>query len=338
MIQIGRITSAFNFRPRKSITFDRLAILNRPKSIDFAKYRRLYRPPSRGHIVKIAIDSECCKCDHAHAYVNFSLRPGDSDFAYIALFQTVDSSWYEFRPSTLLLGSAAEVSQYNSIGRLFAAIVTQVLAIPIIDYYGDVGFYSSAMLPVGFRRLSRSWPPCYGRASRWETSICEISIYLALKGIPPTPNNGVELRNSTTPDRQHQLSPIIDKVLSDGPIAHHAMERLVAKLGFAQTSIYNRFARATTHPLYRELYLKLYFPKDHKRLLGVLGGGVELRLRRTRRLSSSGNSDVGCLTYTDASYDGESGRLGEAAIDRHRFINHPRQVDTVSERMASGTQ
>ena len=75
-----------------------------------------------------------------------------------------------------------------------------------------------------------------------------------------------------------QLVSIIDMLVSAESLAHRGIGRLVGELGFAQTSIYNRFARAMLQPLYRKLYENPYFPNAHKILLALLGGGVsELR-------------------------------------------------------------
>lgn len=76
---------------------------------------------------------------------------------------------------------------------------------------------------------------------RGETSIGDDTVCLGLMGLFHSPDNGVKVVVSLSNGRIVGIISLIDSDISKKPIAHCASESLVGKLGFAQTSIYNRF-------------------------------------------------------------------------------------------------
>ena len=79
---------------------------------------------------------------HIAAYKFLPLRPSDSQFAAIALWNPDGENWYVCFPRAHLFGSTAAVLHYNCFSRLLTALLTRLLTLPIFGHFGDFGFYT----------------------------------------------------------------------------------------------------------------------------------------------------------------------------------------------------
>ena len=84
------------------------------------------------------------KIDHRAAYKALPLRPTDSDYAIIALWNPKTRTWHGFRPKTQLFGSTAAVLHYNCLSRIIASMACRLLHIPTVGYFDDFGFLCNA--------------------------------------------------------------------------------------------------------------------------------------------------------------------------------------------------
>ena len=77
------------------------------------------------------------KADHEAAYKQLPLAPKDQPNAIIALFCPDDGKRYGFTARTPVFGDTAAVLHYNVFFRLIAALVNQLLGIPLICFIDD---------------------------------------------------------------------------------------------------------------------------------------------------------------------------------------------------------
>ena len=84
------------------------------------------------------------------------------------------------------------------------------------------------------------------------------SLSLACREIPPCRDNGFVLSVSLTSDKAEAWAGQLRPHLATGAISSHELEKLIGKLGFSQTNLFGKFARALMRPLYRKFYDRNY--------------------------------------------------------------------------------
>ena len=123
--------------------------------------------------------------------------------AYIVLFNPTDNCRYAWRPLALLFGPTTAVLHYNTFSRLCSALVMRILAIPVVAFYEDFGFPIDHEIAREGMRAFVSLAPLLGLGIKMgkKTSIDNDSIYLASRGISPSPNSNIRLIISPSGDR-----------------------------------------------------------------------------------------------------------------------------------------
>ena len=85
-------------------------------------------------------------------------------------------------------------------------------------------------------------------------------IYVGLVGESPTSTNGMWLGISLPAEKAQKRIDIIESHIAAESITFNQLGNVIGKLGFAQTHVFNKFARCMVQPLYRKLYLGEFNP------------------------------------------------------------------------------
>ena len=108
---------------------------------------------------------------------------------------------------------------------------------------------------------------------------------------------------SLSTEKATHCASIIDKITQDGHISHALLESLSGRLGFSQTAVFGRFARAMLKPL----YTKLYDPRYTTALTTALTRNLRLRVATLLNILpviiSFARCRPGWILYTDAAFD-----------------------------------
>ena len=191
------------------------------------------------------------KIDHEAAYKALPLRPADTRHAVIAIWGPNTKAWFGFRPRTLLFGSTAAVLHYNCLSRIIASLACRILLIPTLGYFDDFGFLvnapDAAMTMAAFTELFT----ILGLSLKTAKSVVGThNTFLGLSAHFPSPTNQMTLSLALSQDKANSWASIIDGIIKDGHLHHALLESLIGRLGFAQTAVFGRFARAMLKPLY----------------------------------------------------------------------------------------
>ena len=133
----------------------------------------------------------------------------------------------------------------------------------------------------------------------------------------------MSLSLSLSPEKASLWAPTIDKIITDGCIAHALLESLIGRLGFAQTAVFGRFARAMLKPL----YAKLYAPRYSAALTPALTRNLRWRgatlMNILPRIITFKRNKPDWVLYTDAAFDNGPGGARLAAIFFRAHANPP---------------
>ena len=181
--------------------------------------------------------------------------------AQVAMRHPIPRRRYAMRPETLLFRSPGAVLRYNVMRRLFGAISFRILGIPTLSFVDDFGAPTRASIieeaAFSFKIAADSIAMLHKDT---ETDVGNKIIYSGMAGHFPGPDAGRCLIIPLSSGWAQLIVFTLSVPIRIRSIAHNSTVRLIGKLGFASTSLYNRFPRATIHPLYRKLYSDPYFP------------------------------------------------------------------------------
>ena len=249
------------------------------------------------------------KIDHEAAYKALPLRPADARHAVLAIWDPLSRLWYGFKPKTLLFGSTAAVLHYNCLSRIIASIACRVLLIPTVGYFDDFGFLvnarDAAMTMAAFTELFS----ILGLTLKTAKSVVGThNSFLGLSAHFPAPTNQMTLSLTLLPEKAAKWAASINEFIREGFISHAALESLIGRLGFAQSAIFGKFARAMLKPLYAKLYAPRYSPALTPALIrNLLWWGATLKNLSPRKITFN-RSKPDWVIYTDAAF--EEGKAG----------------------------
>ena len=244
------------------------------------------------------------KIDHEAAYKALPLRPDDSRHAIIALYNPSLRGWFGFRSRTLLFGSTAAVLHYNCLSRIIASLACRLLLIPTIGYFDDFGFLVSALDSASAMSAFSELFSILGLSLK--TAKSEIGTHITFLGLAarfPAPANHMTLSLSLSPDKARKWASGIETLIREGSVSHMALESLIGRLGFAQSSVFGRFARAMMKPLYTKLYAQRYSATLDPTLIRTLAWWVATLRNILPRVISFERSKPDWVIYTDASFE-----------------------------------
>ena len=247
------------------------------------------------------------KIDHRDAYKSLPLRPSESNYAIIALYQPESRRWFGFRPKTQLFGSTAAVLHYNCLSRIIASLACRILLIPTIGYFDDFGFLCIASEAALVMADFAAFFQMFGLELKLEKSaIGSHIVFLGLLGSFPNPSNHMTLSLSLAQEKSERWINMIRQIIADRKISHMALESLIGRLAFAQTAVFGRFVRAMLKPLYAKLYTPHYNPHLSEMILRNLARWRATLTNINPRVIKFDRSHPDWVLYTDAAFE-ESG-------------------------------
>ena len=150
-----------------------------------------------------------------------------------------------------------------------------------------------------------------------KTAKSEIGTHITFLGLAasfPAPTNQMTLTLSLSPEKAKRWASLIDYFLQEGAITHAALESLIGKLGFAQSAVFGKFARAMLKPLYIKLYAQRYLPALTPALIRNLRWWRTTLKNILPMTVSPNRSRPDWVLYTDAAFDGGADGARIAAI------------------------
>ena len=297
--------------------------------------------PGWGHITsasRILSTRQCAwafgKVDHEATYKALPLRPADARHAVIALWDNTTKAWFGFKPKTLLFGSAAAVLHYNCLSRLLASLACRILMLPTIGYFGDFGFFAYAPDSAMDMATFSEFCSLLGLSLKMaKSSIGTRNTFLGISAHFPAPTNRMTLTLALTPEKASTWASLIDRFIAEGHISHAQLEALIGRLGFAQTAVFGRFARAMIKPLYTKLYAKRYNSAIAPPLMRNLRWWGATLMNIIPRVVAFDRSNPDWVLYTDAAFD--SGPQG-ARIAALFFRTHKNPPHHIAEVLVTG--
>ena len=143
------------------------------------------------------------KVDHESAYKNLPIRPTDSQFCFITLFDPIRECWCAFEPKTQIFGSIASVLHYNVFSRILSSIINRVLFIPILGYVDDYGAPIPTSLGEAALQTIQDFCSILGvDLKKIKCFAGHINSFLGLLGAFPDPDNDMSLSISLTPENR----------------------------------------------------------------------------------------------------------------------------------------
>ena len=201
------------------------------------------------------------KVDHMESYKFLPIREGDSRFAAIALWNPDTEDWFGFRPRAQLFGAIDSVLQYNCFSRLLATLLVRILRIPLFGYFDDFRFFTPQMgASIPLQQVVHFCEILRIPLKREEPAVFQFITFLGTAGHFPCPANGMSLRISLSPAKAARWADSIMAYLRDRFLQHAALEALIGRLNFAQSTTFNRFARGVLKPLYLMICSRPYDP------------------------------------------------------------------------------
>ena len=246
------------------------------------------------------------KVDHRAAYKFLPIREEDSRFAAIALWCPETEEWFGFRPRAQLFGAIASVLHYNCFSRLLTTLLVRFLRLPLFGYFDDFGFFTpwkgasiTLQQVIRFCEILRI-PP-----KREKTEVGQTITFLGLSGFFPCPANGMSLRISLAQSKALRWADSILVFLRNRNIPHAALEALIGRLNFAQSTTFNRFARGLLKPLYLMLYSRPYNPDLAPLVRRTLVWWYATLMALPPRIIRNRKPFPDYVLFTDASYEPE---------------------------------
>ena len=109
----------------------------------------------------------------------------------------------------------------------------------------------------------------------------------------------------------------IEQFTQAGQIGHKELESLTGRLSFSQTSIFGRFGRATTQPLYRKVNAGRYQPALSDSDIWILRLRTGLLRSIRPRIVYPRRSTPQKIIYTDAATSAQI--IAAVVFDKHQF-------------------
>ena len=255
------------------------------------------------------------KVDHQSAYKALPIRPADINYAVLALWNPLESAWYGSKTRTQLFGSTAAVLHYNCFSRVIASLVCRILAIPMVGYFDDFGFFTRSADEDETMSLVNEFLSLLGVELKVAKSVIGNSnVFLGLSAFFPRPSNGMSLVISLPREKARRWARMIREIIATAHISHATLESLIGRLSFAQTSVFGRFARAMLKPLYAKLFSPRFFPQLSLPLLRNLQWWAATLLAMTPRVATLNRASPDWVIYTDAAFEEGPGGAHIAAI------------------------
>ena len=110
---------------------------------------------------------------------------------------------------------------------------------------------------------------------------------------------------------------VLDQAIDTKAISHATLESLVAKLRFAQNSIYNRFDRTQIQPLYAKRYSFPYYDRIHGLTLRTFKWRTACLPGISERVIGLPNRYPDVFIYTDASFGKDGGAVSAVRLGRY---------------------
>ena len=204
-----------------------------------------------GHIGQICLDVADAgqpwsffKADHKAAYKNLPLNPAQSDTCIATIRNPPDGLRCGFRPRSLPFGAVAAVLHYNCFSRFIAVLACQILGLPLVNYFDDLGSMSISSISeealetfTEFRRISK------GRLKKEKSGLGNQLPFLGLVGDFPAPDNDMTLSASLTDGGGIIMGSRIGDFLKTGRTFRKELDSLTGSLSFSQTSVFGRLGR-----------------------------------------------------------------------------------------------
>ena len=279
------------------------------------------------------------KVDHCSAYKNLPIRPSDQRFSYITIKNPSTGRFVAMAPKTQISGSIASVLHYNVLSRILVSIFNRVFGIPMIGYFDDFGFLIPSSLSSDALQLVHQVCQMLGvKLKPDKSSIGRIATFLGLRGSFTHSDNDFTLTISLPNDKRVKWQEMLAGIIASRRVTHAALESIIGRLGFAQCSIYSKFARTMLQPLYAKLYAKPYYLSIHGRTLDVIRWWWVALDKLPPRSIKPRNEKPDFILYTDASYENGSGVLAAVLFDNSKHIEGTSRVaDKVLRADASST-
>ena len=241
------------------------------------------------------------KADHEAAYKQLPLEHSHAELAVIALRSPVDGMWYGFISRTMMFGAIAAVLHYNVFSRLLSEIVSKLLGIPLLCFFDDFGSIIPASLAE--KALSTFTSFCSKLGIQLKEAKSEFGqrvTFLGLSGSFPCRANNFTLEVSLPPDKAAKWSNEVKLHMKAGMISSSELEKLIGKLGFSQTNLFGKFARAQLRLLYKKFYARSYRSKLSPEELKNLSWWAAVLSSLHPRIPRPSNCRPDLVVYTDA--------------------------------------
>ena len=260
------------------------------------------------HLVEIANlvndgkrDWAFIKADHEAAYKQLPMCMGHQKLAVIALRSPADDRWYGFFSRTMVFGAVAAVLHYNVFSRILSEITTKLFGIPLLCFFDDFG----ALIPADLaeRALGTFTAFCQKLGIKLKSEKSEHGVrvtFLGLEGYFPCAENNFRLSVSLTSEKATKWAGEIKAVIDKSFISSPELEKLIGKLGFAQTNLFGKFARAQLRPLYRKFYARNFDGKLTQEDSKLLIWWRDVLSSLHPRVPRFSNRKPDLVVYTDA--------------------------------------
>ena len=238
------------------------------------------------------------------AYKRLPIDPADLRFAIVAWRHPTTHLWFGFVMRTLLFGDVADVLRYYAISRILAALATRCLGIPHVAYFDD--FAALIRRVLGDRALAASTRFCklLGFRLNSKKSMAGPAVsFLGLLGFLPPAGNNRRPMISPPAERRKRRPDLIGGFLKVGRISHSALENLICKMSFSQTSMFGEFPRTQLRPLYTRLNRRVYNARHSTWGRSVFTGRARAISDFAPRLAIPRTRRPDWLIYTDAATD-----------------------------------
>ena len=241
------------------------------------------------------------KADHEADYKQLPVKEEHSKLAVIALRNPVGGQWYGFFSRTLMFGAISAVLHYNLFSRLLTELVNRIFGIPLICFFDDFGAMAPAELAPEALHVFTLFCTKLGITLKTQKSeLGQTITFLGLSGSFPTKSNNWTLLVSPPPEKVEKWTGEIRSHIRNGLIPAVPLEKLIGKLGFSQTNLFGKFARAQLRPLYQKLYTKPFSPTLTSGELRTFHWWADILSSLHPRIPRGLHSKPDLVVYTDA--------------------------------------
>ena len=331
----GPVKIAFRFGGDQT---DKLRACDDLKRNEVNRYCAAWTPiklPTWGHIAQMRLDVRRTrrpwgffKADREAAYKQLPLRPEHTKLAFVALRDPITSGWMAFPPKALLFGAASAFLRYNCFSRLLAVLANRIFGIPLIGYFDDFG----ALVPANvgrhaLRTFERFCNSLGITLKKTKTDRGRRIISLGLQGDFPSPGNKMLLSIDLPGEKATARRNTIGRILSEGVVSQDALDSIIGRLSFAQTSVFGRVGRGMMAPLYAELRSAPYHTTLSGRDSMTLAWWTAALPNMEPRVATPNTDRTDRIVYTDAA--GKS-RIVAAVIIGPTNFKHTKYLRSVT--------